>query len=163
MSLHRALAPNIPSTSASQSAMRSGISRMSNRRQSVASSVANMETCRWGTSLFYNSTQCCFLKGVINRAFTKNLTIVDDEPYMYMMDGSPCPGAASSNLRASTAIRFICDSSIFSSGSPKLVAQLPPKDFESCAYFIEWRTPVSLLLHSHIPCTEPPSISARLR
>lgn len=75
-------------------------------------------------------------------SYATNLTIVNDEPYIFMKDGSLCPG--STKLRASTAIRFICDSSVFYEGSPKVVAQLPPgEDSSSCAFFIEWRTPVA--------------------
>ncbi|KAG9019401.1 hypothetical protein FRB90_002911 [Tulasnella sp. 427] len=75
-------------------------------------------------------------------AYATNITVVNDEPYLYMKDGSLCPG--SKDLRASTAIRFICDAGVFSEGVPKLIAQLPPGgDSSSCAFFIEWRTPVA--------------------
>ncbi|KAG8906420.1 hypothetical protein FRB99_006922 [Tulasnella sp. 403] len=72
-------------------------------------------------------------------SFNTNLTVVNNQPYLYMTDGSYCPG--STQFRASTAIRFICDSGALSDGSPQLVAQLPPDDASSCAYFVEWRTP----------------------
>lgn len=36
-------------------------------------------------------------------------------------------------------------------GKPELVAQLPPDDSEACAFFIEWRTHVSVLLHARLP------------
>lgn len=80
-------------------------------------------------------------RSLLHRSYATNVTIVNDEPYIFMKDGSLCPG--STMLRASTAIRFICDASVFSEGSPKVVAQLPPGgDSYSCAFFIEWRTPV---------------------
>lgn len=75
-------------------------------------------------------------------SYATNVTVVNDEPYIFMQDGSLCPG--STNLRGSTAIRFICDASVFSEGAPKVIAQLPPgNDSSSCAFFIEWRTPVA--------------------
>lgn len=42
-------------------------------------------------------------------------------------------------------VEFVCDSSVFGSGMPRLVAQLPPGDDEdACAFFIEWKTHVSI-------------------
>jgi len=55
-----------------------------------------------------------------------------------MKGGSKCLGGG--DLRASTAIRFICDSSVSSTGQPQLLAELPPQDTTACAFFIEWRT-----------------------
>jgi len=55
-----------------------------------------------------------------------------------MKDGSKC--VAGGDLKASTAIRFICDPSVTSTGRPQLLAELPPQDTTACAFFIEWRT-----------------------
>lgn len=69
-----------------------------------------------------------------------------------LSDGSSCkanPGGSNLDLKASTIIEFICDTSIFGAGQPRLVGQLPPGDDEvGCAYFIEWGTHVSDLSFS---------------
>lgn len=75
------------------------------------------------------------------------LLVRDRHPLLILTGGSPCTGA--DNLRASTAVRFICDTSVFGSGKPRLVAQLPPNDESACAFFIEWRT------HLACPTGEP--------
>ncbi|KAI0050592.1 mannose 6-phosphate receptor domain-containing protein, partial [Auriscalpium vulgare] len=69
-----------------------------------------------------------------------NTTVVirDKHPLIVLTEGSMCPHAE--HIRAMTAIRFICDTSVFGSGAPQLVAQLPPDDAEACAFFLEWRT-----------------------
>ncbi|THH09823.1 hypothetical protein EW146_g8566 [Bondarzewia mesenterica] len=66
------------------------------------------------------------------------LLVRDNHPLLILTDGSPCPSAE--HLRASTAVRFICDTSVFGSGNPQFVAQLPPDDASACAFFVEWRT-----------------------
>jgi len=75
------------------------------------------------------------------------LQIRDGHPLMILIEGSKCPG--STDLKASTAIRFICDRSVFSAGKPQLIAELPPHDEQACAFFIEWRT------HVACPTAEP--------
>ncbi|ETW86750.1 hypothetical protein HETIRDRAFT_99194 [Heterobasidion irregulare TC 32-1] len=75
------------------------------------------------------------------------LLVRDRHPLLILTGGSPCTGA--DHLRASTAVRFICDTSVFGSGKPRLVAQLPPNDESACAFFIEWRT------HLACPTSEP--------
>ncbi|THG99204.1 hypothetical protein EW145_g7305 [Phellinidium pouzarii] len=65
------------------------------------------------------------------------LHVRDGHPVLLLIDGSNCP--QSDNLKASTAIRFICDTSV-EEGKPQLIAQLPPDDDDACAFFIEWRT-----------------------
>lgn len=52
------------------------------------------------------------------------------------------------NVRASTAIRFLCDNTIFGSGEPLLVTSLPPGSGTPCAFFFEWRT--------HVACPTAP-------
>ncbi|KAJ3571540.1 hypothetical protein NP233_g3690 [Leucocoprinus birnbaumii] len=73
------------------------------------------------------------------------LTVVDSRPRLTLSEGSACkakPGGSSLDLKASTIVEFVCDSSIFGAGQPRLVGQLPPGDDEvGCAYFIEWPTP----------------------
>ncbi|KAH9949400.1 mannose-6-phosphate receptor binding domain-containing protein [Amylocystis lapponica] len=64
----------------------------------------------------------------------------DGQPMLIMTGGSLCPLA--NETAASTVIRFICDTSVFGTGQPYLVAQLPP-DESACAFFIEWRTHVA--------------------
>ncbi|KAF9780919.1 mannose-6-phosphate receptor binding domain-containing protein [Thelephora terrestris] len=58
------------------------------------------------------------------------LDVRDGHPLLIMKDGSKF--IAGGDLKASTAIRFICDNS--------LLAELPPQDTTACAFFIEWRT-----------------------
>jgi hypothetical protein len=47
---------------------------------------------------------------------------------------------------ALTVIEFVCDISVFGTGMPRLIAQLPPGDDEdACAFVLEWRqTPAYL-------------------
>jgi len=75
------------------------------------------------------------------------LTVIDSRPRLVLSDGSSCkatPGGSDLGLKASTIIEFICDTSIFGVGQPRLVGQLPPGDDDiGCAYVIEWRTHVS--------------------
>jgi len=66
------------------------------------------------------------------------LLVRDKHPLLILTGGSPCPTA--DHMSAMTAVRFICDTSVFGSGTPQLVAQLPPDDETSCAFFLEWRT-----------------------
>ncbi|KAH8111868.1 mannose 6-phosphate receptor domain-containing protein [Phellopilus nigrolimitatus] len=65
------------------------------------------------------------------------LHVRDRHPVLLLMGGSSCP--QSDSMKASTAIRFICDDSV-AEGKPQLIAQLPPEDDDACAFFIEWRT-----------------------
>ncbi|OCH90052.1 hypothetical protein OBBRIDRAFT_731498 [Obba rivulosa] len=70
------------------------------------------------------------------------LLVRDGHPLLIMTEGSACP--MGSEMTASTAIRFICDTSGYRHvGKPELVAQLPPDDASACAFFIEWRTHVA--------------------
>lgn len=58
-------------------------------------------------------------------------------PLLLLEGGSVCP---KSELQASTAIQFVCDTSVFAAGKPELVAQLPDDEDTACSFFIEWRT-----------------------
>jgi len=72
--------------------------------------------------------------GSVNTA----LEVRHGDPLLTLTGGSPC--LQSSSMLASTAVRFICDTSVFGSGNPQLIAQLPQQDDEACAFFVEWRT-----------------------
>ncbi|OBZ68375.1 hypothetical protein A0H81_11620 [Grifola frondosa] len=73
------------------------------------------------------------------------LVVRDGNPVLTMTEGSNCPNAG--DMKASTAIRFICDTSVFAAGKPQLVATLPPDEDTACAFFIEWRTHVACPTH----------------
>jgi len=73
------------------------------------------------------------------------IAVRDGHPVLIMTDGSRCPKADS--MTTSTAIRFICDTSVFGAGKPELLAQLPPDDDAACAFLIEWRTHVACPTH----------------
>ncbi|KAF5385162.1 hypothetical protein D9615_000918 [Tricholomella constricta] len=84
-------------------------------------------------------------------ALNTTLSFQDSNPRITLMNGSRCKSKSGDNqIRASTVIEFVCDTAVFSSGVPRLVAQLPPgDDEEACAFFIEWRT------HVACPTNEP--------
>lgn len=79
------------------------------------------------------------------------LSVEDSRPRLTFSNGSRCKSKSGDNqIRASTVVEFVCDSSVFGSGMPRLVAQLPPGDDEdACAFFIEWKT------HVACPTNEP--------
>lgn len=103
-----------------------------------------------------------FLAGLdsVDREANTTLLVRDMHPVIYMTGGSSCP--QSESMKASTAMQFICDTSVDAGdqfprcgpvrpatdnellvpGEPLLVAQLPPEDDDACAFFIEWRTKV---------------------
>ncbi|KDQ62880.1 hypothetical protein JAAARDRAFT_75513 [Jaapia argillacea MUCL 33604] len=82
-----------------------------------------------------------FSIGSVNRT----LDVQDGHPLLFLGEGSPCSNAGS--LRAATAIRFVCDTSVFAAGSPKLIAQIPQGDSDACAFFLEWRTSYACPTH----------------
>jgi hypothetical protein len=55
-------------------------------------------------------------------------------------NGSPCGKESEDGLRASTVVEFRCDHSTGHVGTPRLLAQLPPNDEQTCGFFVEWRT-----------------------
>ncbi|KAG8791302.1 hypothetical protein FRC12_009627 [Ceratobasidium sp. 428] len=83
-------------------------------------------------------------------AYNTTVQIKQKHPLLIYENGSTCPSATS--LKASTVIRFICDQAVFATGSPVLVAQLPPEDDKACAFFFEWRT--------HVACPTAKSVGA---
>ncbi|KAF8514281.1 mannose-6-phosphate receptor binding domain-containing protein [Gautieria morchelliformis] len=86
---------------------------------------------------FYRGAHSDVSIGTVNTS----LRIKDSHPLLVLTDGAPC--GENNNLHAATAVRFICDNDVFGVGSPQLVAQLPPDDESSCAFFFEWRTHVA--------------------
>jgi hypothetical protein len=81
----------------------------------------------------------------IHRTINSTLTIRGEHPLLTYTNGSPCKAETEgTQMTASTAIEFICDTSVFAVGKPDLIIQLPPGDDEAaCAFLIEWRTHVS--------------------
>ncbi|KAH9943997.1 uncharacterized protein BXZ73DRAFT_39083 [Epithele typhae] len=70
-----------------------------------------------------------------------NTTVVlrEGNPLIFMTDGSRC--SKDGDLTASTAIRFICDSSAGTGACmPTMIATLPPDEDTACAFVVEWRT-----------------------
>lgn len=69
----------------------------------------------------------------------------DSNVRMTLTGGSRCQlKSGDTELRASTVVDFVCDTSVFGAGEPRLVAQFPPgNDEEACGYFIQWKTHVS--------------------
>lgn len=61
---------------------------------------------------FYRGQHGDFAIGSTN----STLKVVDGSPVLYMQNGSPCPNAGDSNMLANTAIRFICERSMFGTG-----------------------------------------------
>jgi len=74
-----------------------------------------------------------------------SLAVLNGNPVSVMTGGSEC--ANTQGTYASSAIRFVCDTSVFGAGKPELVAQLPPDDNDACAFFLEWRTHVACPTH----------------
>ncbi|KAJ3913078.1 mannose-6-phosphate receptor binding domain-containing protein [Lentinula edodes] len=76
----------------------------------------------------------------------KNTTLVlssGANPKIVMENGSRCKSenGQSKNDRAGTIVEFICDTSVYGSGTPRLTAQWPPHNDElACVFFVEWRT-----------------------
>ncbi|KAG8814585.1 hypothetical protein FRC17_001066 [Serendipita sp. 399] len=58
---------------------------------------------------YYRGKHGDFAIGTTN----STLTVVDGSPVLYMNNGSPCPNAEGSKMLANTAIRFLCDSTLF--------------------------------------------------
>jgi cation-dependent mannose-6-phosphate receptor len=71
---------------------------------------------------------------------TANSTLIlrGGRPSLQLIDGSPC--AKDNTIRSYTTIEFVCDTSIFGAGKPRLVTQFPEEDDDACAFFVEWRS-----------------------
>jgi len=81
--------------------------------------------------------------------YNTTLRFEHNNPLLIYENGSPC--AADMEVRTSTAIRFLCDNTVFGPGKPQLVASLPPGGGTPCAFFFEWRT--------HVACPGSPRTS----
>ncbi|KAL0576319.1 hypothetical protein V5O48_005668 [Marasmius crinis-equi] len=68
-----------------------------------------------------------------------NTTLImsDNTPKLRLGKGSKCPN---SEGEAETDIEFICDTSVFGQGEPKIRYQTPSEDEKACGFFIEWKT-----------------------
>ncbi|KAG6919865.1 hypothetical protein DXG01_015573 [Tephrocybe rancida] len=83
--------------------------------------------------------------------FNTTLSMHDLNPRITLTGGSRCKiKSGETELRASTIVEFVCDTAVFGTGEPRLVAQFPPgSDDDACGYFIQWRT------HLACPTNEP--------
>lgn len=81
--------------------------------------------------------------------YNTTLRFEHNNPLLIYENGSPC--AVDLTVKTSTAIRFLCDNTVFGSGQPQLVASLPPGSGTPCAFFFEWRT--------HVACPGAPRTS----
>lgn len=66
------------------------------------------------------------------------LTLREGRPSLELIDGSPC--SRDDTMSAYTTIEFVCDTSIFGAGKPRLVTQFPQEDDDACGFFLEWRS-----------------------
>ncbi|KAG6845559.1 hypothetical protein H0H87_007237, partial [Tephrocybe sp. NHM501043] len=84
-------------------------------------------------------------------AVNTTLSMYDSNPRITLTGGSPCKlKSGDTELRGSTIIDFVCDTSVFGTGEPRIVAQFPPGgDDDACGYVLQWRT------HIACPTNEP--------
>jgi hypothetical protein len=84
--------------------------------------------------------------GIWHRKDNQTLSLTESGPRLTLTDGSYCKTSSDETIqkmRASTVINFICDMSTFGTGTPRLIAQLPPNDENAaCAFYFEWNTHV---------------------
>ncbi|KAF8639602.1 hypothetical protein AX16_010271 [Volvariella volvacea WC 439] len=75
-------------------------------------------------------------------ALNTTITVFESHPRLTFLEGSPCKSQSDKDgQRASAVIDFVCDTSVFGVGKPRLVASFPPYDDENaCGFAIEWRT-----------------------
>ncbi|KAH0837758.1 Utp14 protein-domain-containing protein [Lanmaoa asiatica] len=102
-----------------------------------------VHTDPWNTGLDENQVDIAglvrrdrgdFAIGLVNTT----LEMKDGGLMLRQSQGSLCTGM--DNERGSSTILFICDTSVYSSGSPVLLAQWPSEDDKACHYEFEWRT-----------------------
>ncbi|KAI4522054.1 mannose 6-phosphate receptor domain-containing protein [Schizophyllum commune Loenen D] len=84
---------------------------------------------------------------------TLDISPTTGEPRLSYLNGSPCP--LDGSVRASTIIDFVCSTSDFGAGKPRLTATLPTgaSEGERCVFFVEWAT------HHACPARQPASLS----
>ncbi|KAI6105972.1 mannose-6-phosphate receptor binding domain-containing protein [Pisolithus croceorrhizus] len=75
-----------------------------------------------------------FAIGIVNTT----LEMVDGGLMLRQANGSPCKDM--DNVRGSSSIRFICDTSVFAAGKPVVIDKFPPNSEDACHYELEWRT-----------------------
>ncbi|KAG6813701.1 hypothetical protein H0H92_008108 [Tricholoma furcatifolium] len=82
-------------------------------------------------------------------AVNTTLSVYDNNLRLTLSGGSQCKlKSGNTEIRASTIVDFVCDTAVFETGEPKLVAQFPPgDDEEACGYFVQWRTHVACPTH----------------
>lgn len=77
------------------------------------------------------------------RELNTTISIQDSQPRLTFLNGSPCKSKSEEEPLASTIIDFVCDTSVFGVGKPRVVGIFPPYDEENaCAFAVEWRTQV---------------------
>ncbi|KAJ8507698.1 hypothetical protein ONZ45_g9948 [Pleurotus djamor] len=85
-----------------------------------------------------------FSMGKVNRTLAiKPPTSSSPNPSIQLTYASGSLCKSSDSMHAQTTIEFICDTSVFSAGTPNLVAQFPPEDDLACGFYVEWRTHVA--------------------
>ncbi|KAL1741173.1 mannose-6-phosphate receptor binding domain-containing protein [Schizophyllum fasciatum] len=84
---------------------------------------------------------------------TLDVSPTTGQPRLSYLNGSPCP--LDGSIRASTIIDFVCSTSDFGAGKPRLTATLPTgaSEGERCVFFVEWAT------HHACPARQPASLS----
>ncbi|KNZ72943.1 Putative mannose 6-phosphate receptor-like protein [Termitomyces sp. J132] len=77
------------------------------------------------------------------------LSTFDSNIRLTLTGGSRCKlKSDDTELRGSTIVDFVCDTSVFGTGQPRLVAQFPPGgDEEACGYLLQWKTHVACPTH----------------
>ncbi|KAI6012736.1 mannose-6-phosphate receptor binding domain-containing protein [Pisolithus orientalis] len=75
-----------------------------------------------------------FAIGIVNTT----LEMVEGGLMLRQSNGSPCKDM--DNVRGSSSIRFICDTSVFAAGNPVVIDTFPPNSEDACHYELEWRT-----------------------
>ncbi|KIM64114.1 hypothetical protein SCLCIDRAFT_1213514 [Scleroderma citrinum Foug A] len=75
-----------------------------------------------------------FAIGIVNTT----LEMVEGGLMIRQFNGSPCKSM--DNVRGSSSIRFICDTSVFAAGKPALIDKFPQNTDEACHYEFEWKT-----------------------
>ena len=111
-----------------------------------ASSAGDIATSLLGMWKQFTMPRYGRVTGIWYRKDNQTLGLTEAGPRLTLTDGSYCKTSSDETIqkmRASTVINFICDMSIFGTGTPHLIAQLPPNDENAaCAFYFEWKTHV---------------------
>jgi hypothetical protein len=115
-------------------------------RAQQASSAGDMGTSLLGMWKQFTMPRYGRVTGIWHRKDNQTLSLTASGPRLTLTDGSYCKTSSDETIqkmRASTVIDFICDMSIFGTGTPHLIAQLPPNDENAaCGFYFEWKTHV---------------------